>query len=106
MGLRRWVAAGVASLLISGAAGLAAPTAHSRAGVFQKCPGHVVFDGGQSFANHIRVHGMTCRKSKRVIKAPATDLGYTCDRVGDGGNVGRFVCTKPPKAVRFDYSTD
>lgn len=71
-----------------------------RAG-YRRCGGKVRLSAGDR-ALHIKAKGMGCRKAKRVIKAPASELGYRCATKTKGG-LPRITCTKGRRGVKFTY---
>ena len=77
-------------------------------GGYRKCSGRVFIpfpgapEGSGDMGTRIKAKNMNCRKAKRVIKAPAIDLGYRCkSRKRDG--FPRITCTKGRKGVKFTY---
>jgi hypothetical protein len=57
-------------------------------------------------ASRIVVRNIGCKRAKRVIKAPASRLGYTCTDPFDRpfGSGGFVHCRKGSVRIRFLYS--
>lgn len=72
-----------------------------RGSKYRPCVGKVRLSAGD-LATQIKAKQMSCRRAKKVIKAPATKLGYRCKtRKKDG--LPQVTCTKGHKAVKFIY---
>ena len=79
--------------------------AATRAASARHCPGHVALTYGD-IASRIVVKNIGCMRAKRVIKIPASKMGYTCTNPFDRplGSGGFIWCRKASVRIRFLYS--
>ena len=89
--------AGVALWVVCTPSALAAGGRH--------CPGAVALQYGDT-ASRVAVQNISCKRAKRVIKAPATKLGYRCTNPFNRsfGSGGFIRCSKGSTRINFLYA--
>src|SRR4051794_1936381 len=96
----------VALLLVGLAFAAALPTpADARVATWHRCFDTIRLSYGD-VASRISARGLSYRRARRAIKAPASKLGYRCSNPFDRpkGSGGWIICRKPGRALKFLYS--
>ncbi len=71
-----------------------------------RCHGSVSLDGGHSRPGRSAARNINCKDGKRAIKAPASDLGYSCVQGRPVGSGSVIRCRKGSVFLKFIYMTD
>jgi len=96
----------VALLLVGLAFAAALPTpAGARVARWHKCSGTIRLSYGD-LASRISARGLSCRRARRAIKAPASKLGYHCSNPFDRpkGSGGWIICRRLGRVLKFLYT--
>lgn len=101
---RRLTVAGAWVVLAVVALGVGVPNSDA-ATSWRYCSGVLRLDARDS-ASRISAKNLSCAKARRVIRGPASNLGYACSNPFDDpkGSGGWITCRRGARAVKFLYS--